>query len=125
MINDTPAQPNVSLETLTGQTIELQDAPPKITIKDKLGLNAVEIDGATNAVTIKGNLKAELKSNACQVSLDSVQQSVKISGPLMVNLESSAQVSIKGAIVNIEAGQGLNLKSGGVLMINGAIVKIN
>ncbi len=125
MINDTPAQPNVSLETLTGQTIELQDAPPKITIKDKLGLNAVEIDGVTNAVTVKGNLKAELKSNACQVSLDSVKQSVKISGPLMVNLESTAQVSIKGAIVNIEAGQALNLKSGGVLMINGAIVKIN
>lgn len=125
MINDTPAQPNVSLETITGQTIELQDSPPKVTIRDVTGLNAVEIDGVTNAVTVKGNLKAELKSNACQVSLDSAQQSVKISGPLMVNLESSAQVSIKGAIVNIEAGQGLNLKSGGVLMINGAIVKIN
>ncbi len=125
MIDDTPAQPNVSLKTLTGQTVELQDAPPKITIKDKLGLNAVEIDGVTNAVTVKGNLKAELKSNTCQVSLDSAQQSVKISGPLMVNLESTAQVNIKGAIINIEAGQALNLKSGGVLMINGAIVKIN
>ena len=124
-IDDTPAQPNVSLKTLTGQTVEIQDSPPKITIKDATGLNAVEIDSVTNAVTVKGNLKAELKSNACQVSLDSVQQSVKISGPLMVNLESSAQVSIKGAIVNVEAGQALNLNSGGVLMINGAIVKIN
>lgn len=124
-INDTPSQPSISLKTVTGQTVELQDTPPKIKISDATGLNAVEIDGVTNAVTVKGNMKAEIKSNACQISLDSVQQSVKISGPLSVNIESSAQVGIKGALINIEAGQALNLKSGGVLMINGTMVKIN
>lgn len=127
MIDDTPDTSNISIKTPKGHAIEIQDTDKiaKITIKDETGLNAVEIDGTKKTVTVLGDKKAEIKSKDCQISLDSEGKSVKISGPLKVEIESSTQVDIKGKMINIEAEQLLNLKSGSALMIKGTIVKIN
>ncbi|NIV72544.1 MAG: phage tail protein [Calditrichae bacterium] len=92
ILNDNDQSGNVEIHTKAGHKILLDDSSggEKITIVDKAGSNSIEIDSVQNAISIKSDLK---------LSIESTQVEIKAGG--MMKLESSGNLTIKGAMVMI------------------------
>ena len=118
ILNDEKSKEKVTVKSSKGHTILLDDeAGGKINIKDKSGKNSVTIDCASNTITLSSDAKIEIKAKSCKVEIDGMSSSV--------NVESSGQLKLKGASVNIESSGMMNIKSSGMLAIKGSMVKIN
>jgi Rhs element Vgr protein len=96
--------PSVKIETPAGRVFELDDAGNTITISDGAGNKILmELSG----ITIEAAVNLTLKAGA-SLSLAAPQLSVKADG-----------------IMNVEGSGGLNMKSGGVTVLQGSLIKIN
>ena len=102
------------IKTKSGHEIVLldKDNKEKIEVKSKSG-HKILLDDSSGSEKIK----ISDKTGNNLVLIDSVQNSIKITSNQKLNLQSS--------IIEISADSVLSLKSGGVLNIQGAIVKIN
>ena len=104
----------VEIKTNAGHTILLDDASgkEKVNIKTKAGHNLTLDDAA-------GKEKIEIidKSGSNKIVIDAVKNSI--------NIESGMQLKIKSGIVEIEGSSSLTIKSGGIVTIQGSMVKIN
>jgi uncharacterized protein involved in type VI secretion and phage assembly len=118
IFNDENGKESIEIHTKAGQTIRMEDpANGKILVKDQSGNNTLTIDGGGNTVTIKGNLNINLESQSCKINIDAAQNSITINAPL--------QLKLKSQMIDIEAGANMNIKSGGMMTIQGSLVKIN
>jgi uncharacterized protein involved in type VI secretion and phage assembly len=112
----------IEIKTKTGENVTLENSK-SILIKDKDNKNYLKIDTSGKTITIESESKIEIKCGGNKVKIDT-------SG---VSIESTGQLKIKGASVNIQADGALNLKAGGMLNvksdgligIKGSMVKIN
>lgn len=118
IFNDEAGKESITIKTKAGQTLSMEDANGgKILIKEKSGNNMITIDGQNNQVDITANMKLNITSQSCKINIDSAQNSITIESPM--------QMKIKAQMLDIEAGANMNIKSGGMLTIKGAMVKIN
>lgn len=118
ILNDENGKESIEIHTKAGQIIKMEDpANGKITVKDQSGNNSLAIEGANNTVTIKGNMKINLESQSCKINIDAAQNSITIETPL--------QLKLKSQMIDIEAGANMTIKSGGMMTIQGSLVKIN
>ncbi len=88
VLNDSDDKPSLMLKTKSGHTVLLDDTSggEKIRIVDKTGSNTMTIDSAANSLTIQ------------------IVGDVKIKAGANMTLEASANLELKGAIVNIKGG---------------------
>ncbi len=87
-LNDSDDKPSLMLKTKSGHTVLLDDTSggEKIRIVDKTGSNTMTIDSAANSLSIQ------------------IVGDVKIKAGANMTLEASANLELKGAIVNIKGG---------------------
>jgi uncharacterized protein involved in type VI secretion and phage assembly len=118
ILGDEASKEKITVKTAKGQTINLDDSGSgKIEIKDKDGKNTITIDTASNQITLTSDLKINIKSKSNTIVIDAMQNGITI--------ESGMQLKIKSQKIDIEAGAMMNIKSGGILSIQGAMVKVN
>lgn len=82
----------VEIRTKSGHTILLDDTSgqEKIEIKDKSGSNFIQIDSASNAISIESSAKLSIKAMTLEIESKS-----------SLSIKSSGNLSIQGAIVKI------------------------
>ncbi|GBF34821.1 VgrG protein [Desulfocucumis palustris] len=118
IFGDESSKESITIKTSKGHTVTMDDSGTgKIEIKDKDGKNTITIASGTNEITLNSDAKINLKSKSNSVLIDSMQNSVTI--------ESAMQLKIKSQKIDIEAGGMMTVKSGGMLTIQGSMVKIN
>ena len=82
----------IEIRTNAGHVIVLDDSAggEKIEIKDKTGNNSIVIDSVQNAITISSQMKLSIKAQMIEIEAES-----------MMTLKSGANLTIQGAIVQI------------------------
>lgn len=84
-----------------------QDGQETIEIIDKTGNNKIVIDSAKNTVTIEATSDIEIKSETGKLTLSAVgielnsKANVKIEATSTMDLKANAQVTVKGALINL------------------------
>jgi len=98
------------IKSRSGHIIRLDDSDgaEKIEIIDSSEKNHIVIDTAANTITVTADADITLESvqgkiviKGAAVEIESTQQDVKIKSAANVNAEAGAQMTIKGATVNI------------------------
>lgn len=90
--NDEEQKEMIEIRTNAGHTIVLDDSAggEKIEIKDKTGNNSIVIDSVQNAITISSQMKLSIKAQMIEIEAES-----------MMTIKSGANLTIQGAIVQI------------------------
>ena len=84
-----------------------QDGQETIEIIDKTGNNKIVIDSSKNTISIEANSDIEIKSATGKLTISAIgielksQADVKIEATSTMDLKANAQVSVKGAIINL------------------------
>jgi uncharacterized protein involved in type VI secretion and phage assembly len=84
-----------------------QDGAETVEIIDKTGNNKIVIDSAKNTVTIEASSDIEIKSATGKLTLSAVgielksKAGVQIEATSTMDLKANAQVTVKGAIINL------------------------
>lgn len=98
-----------TIKSRSGHIIRLndQDGQETIEIIDKTGNNKIIIDSAKNMVSIEANSDIEIKSATGKLTLSAVgielnsKADVKIEATSTMDLKANAQVTVKGALINL------------------------
>ncbi|MDD5320652.1 MAG: phage baseplate assembly protein V [Methylococcales bacterium] len=98
-----------TFKSRSGHIIRFNDEDGRETIEiiDKTGNNKIVIDSAKNTVTIEANSDIEIKSAAGKLTLSAIgielnsKAGVQIEASTTVDLKANAQVTVKGAIINL------------------------
>lgn len=116
VISDEDGKGRMQLKTAEGHEILLDDTAgsEKITITDKNGENSLVFDSAKNEI--------EIKSGAKVVIVAASEMSFKADSSLSIEARS---IEIKGDSVKIESGGPAEVKSSAMLTLKGAMVQIN
>lgn len=118
IFHDEKSKEKLTIKTPKGHIITLDDSGSgEIEIKDKSGKNKITINSGSNEINLTSDAKINIKSQSNTISIDSMQGSISIT--------SDMQLKIKSQMINIEAGGMMTIKSGGILNIQGSLVKIN
>ena len=90
--NDEEMKEKIEIHTNAGHVIVLDDSAggEKIEIKDKTGNNSIVIDSVQNAITISSQMKLSIKAQMIEIEAES-----------MMTIKSGANLTIQGAIVQI------------------------
>ena len=90
--NDEEMKEKIEIRTNAGHVIVLDDSAggEKIEIKDKTGNNSIVIDSVQNAITISSQMKLSIKAQMIEIEAES-----------MMTIKSGANLTIQGAIVQI------------------------
>jgi hypothetical protein len=120
------------LKTRAGHTISLDDTEgsEKITIVDKTDNNKIVITSSDNtiAITASGDVKVTstgktIVNATADVTVDA--QNATVTAKQNASMTATAELKLHGATVAIEADAKMDIKSSGILVINGSLVKIN
>lgn len=92
IFGDEQSKEKIELHTNAGHTIILDDSAgnEKIEIKDKTGNNSITIDSVQNAITISSQMKLSIKARMIEIEAEG-----------MMTIKSGANLTIQGAIVQI------------------------
>jgi uncharacterized protein involved in type VI secretion and phage assembly len=98
--DDEMRQEKVEIRSNAGHVVTLSDEVgcEHVLIQDKTGRNLVKIDSVTNSISVEAGL---------EVSIEAMS------------------IKIKAQMISIEAGAMMQIKAGGILTVQGGIVKIN
>lgn len=101
VLDDTPGAGQVTVQTANGTALTLDDTGAgRVTVGNQDGTVQIVLDLATGAITLsssQGNIS--LSAPAGKVSVQAAAFEVQSTGPLQ--LQSSATVSVKGALVQL------------------------
>lgn len=132
LFDDKDGEEKISIKSKSGHELILDDKKnsESITIKDKSGNNSMVIKSSDNSMAIKvtGDFnvtatgKITLKSTQ-DMTLES-SANAKLKGTQLA-MEGSAKSELKGAMVSVNGSGQTEVKGGGMVQIQGAIVKIN
>ena len=119
-------------KTRAGHTITLDDTEgsEKISVIDKTENNKLEITASDNtiAVTAAGDVKLTATGKVVVNSTGDTTvdaQNATVTAKQNATVTANAQLKMHGATVAVEADGQLELKSSGILTIQGSLVKIN
>jgi uncharacterized protein involved in type VI secretion and phage assembly len=130
---ETPGGESIEIKTPGEYALILNEGSKSIQLKDKNGVNTLEIDGQTGTVTLKGvqtvvmdagSEKSVLKLDACSGKARLISDAVEIEGTQSVSLKAPS-IQIQASALDLTAASGLNLRSDGVASLKGAMIKIN
>lgn len=124
-LDDTNGAEKISILDKAGQKVVLDSSSggEKIEVVDKAG-NRVVMDGVGQSISIEGAKDITIKAMG-KIEIDG-QMGVKVNtagGNL--ELSSSLQTSLKGTQTSVEGSATAELKSSGMLTVQGSLVKIN
>ncbi len=124
VVNSTGKVEKRIIRSRSGHTITLDDTEGsgKISIVDETGKNSIEIDSASNSVSIKtqGDIQLEasgkvtIKGNDIEIE---ASNAAKIKG-MNLDLEATAQAKLKG-------GSGTSVEASGSVDVKGAVINLN
>lgn len=114
------------IKSRSGHVIRLtdEDGKEKIEIIDKSGKNSLTIDTKENTVTIASDKDIVISAPNGKVKIDATDVEIKSSAS--TKIEASSDIGIKAsASVKVEASAGMDLKASGNMTLKGAMVNIN
>lgn len=116
VFSDEDSKGHIKMTTAAGHEITLDDASgsENITIKDKTGGNSMTFDSANNTI--------EIKSGAKVVIVAASEMEFKTDSSLSIEARS---IEMKGDSVKIESSGPMEVKSSAMLTIKGSLVQIN
>ncbi len=119
----------IKLVSSTKQCLDLNDSKLSVSLSDSTGQTGVNI--SNGSLELKGLGGVDIKSGACEISIDGSGQSVKIKA-MSIKLEAvqnlvlkGMQVNISGQMVSVSADAQLDLKSSGAANVKGTVLKLN
>lgn len=114
------------LKSRSGHVISLsdEDGKEKIEITDKSGKNSLTVDTKENTITIKSDKDIVISAPNGKVKIEATDIEMKMSAS--AKIEASSDIEIKtSASAKIEASAGMDLKASGNMTLKGAMVNIN
>lgn len=119
----------IKLVSKTNQCLDLNDSQLSVSLSDSMGQTGVNI--SNGSLELKGLSGVDIKSGACEISIDGSGQNVKIKA-MSINIEAvqnlvlkGMQVNISGQMVSLSADAQLDLKSSGAANVKGTVLKLN
>lgn len=125
-LDDTQSSEKITIVDKAGQTFVLDSSSgaEKVEIVDRTGSSKITMDAAQRSVTIESAMDMTLRATG-KVEI-SGQTGVAISSAGgNLDLESNAQTNIKGMQATLEGTGTAEVKSSGMLTVQGSMVKIN
>ena len=132
IFDDKDGAEQISVKSKSGHEIVLNDKPgsESISIKDKTGSNSMVINSTTNSMAIKvgGDFTVEatgkisMKSTGA-MNLEAVTDA-KVKG-MNVAVEGTLKSEVKGVTVSVNGSAQAEVKAGGIVTVQGVLVKIN
>jgi phage protein D len=124
--DDTQSSEQISIVDKSGQKVVLDSAAgkEKIEIIDKTGKSKILMDAVQQSVTIESAMDLNIKAMG-KIQIDG-QTGVTINttgGNL--DMKSNMQTNIKGTTTSVQGTASTEVKSSGVLTVQGSLVKIN
>lgn len=108
----------VEIKTKNGNSIFIDDKDDgKISIKTKTNKNKITIDGNEGKLKVESENIVDVSSGTAKISVDGQKNTVDI--------KSDTKIVIKSSSISIQASGNLDLKSDGMINIQGSMVKIN
>ena len=130
--DDTDNAEQILIKSKSGHQIILDDksGSEKVTIKDKTGNNSLVIDSTANSMTVnvkdfKITATGSVTITASQKIDMSATQDISLSATKNLNLSATAKGELKGTQVSINGSAQTEVKSAGILQVQGSLVKIN
>ncbi|MCP4153135.1 MAG: phage tail protein [bacterium] len=122
-MDDTDKKEKIEIKTTAGHKVVLDDTAgkEKIEIIDKTGSNKMIIDSVKNNINIECAAKMVIKANIIEIE-GTTSVSVKST---KVDVEGSATCNVKTAALTTEGSATATHKAGGIMTVQGALVKIN
>jgi phage protein D/phage baseplate assembly protein gpV len=125
-LDDTQSAEQIKIVDKSGQTIILDSSAgkEKIEIIDKTGKSKILMDAVKQSVSIESAMDLSIKAMG-KIQIDG-QAGVTINTTAgNLEMKSNAQSSLKGTATSIEGTASAELKSSGILTVQGSLVKIN
>lgn len=121
---DEKDQEKIEIKSSTGINITIEDKEESIKLVDKDGKNSITINGKNGLISITADKKLELAAGKSKLTIDGEGNAVKIESGQKLEIKGQ-KISLGGTSVDIEGSSGVNVKSSGQTVIKGAMVKIN
>lgn len=119
----------IEVKSITGHKLELDDTALSAKLSDPTGQTSVKIQNGI--LTLMGLAGVKIKSGSCEINLDGASQSVTIKG-LSISVEpiqslnlKGMQINANGQIISVSANAQLDLSSTGATNVKGSILKLN
>ena len=132
-LDDTENGENISIVDKAGQKIVINSGSgkEKIEVIDKTGKSKITMDAAKQSVAIESAMDLTLKATG-KVQIDGQtgidiksNAKVQMNGSAGVDIGSNGQTNIKGTATSVQGTATAELKSSGILTVQGSLVKIN
>lgn len=128
---DEPKKQRVTLTLPSGTVLSIDDEKQAVSLRDKNGDNALEMDLKGGNVELKAKTKLTLSAGDTTVMLEAsgnltqkAKNKVSVEGAT-IEAKGSAKVSVQGAAVEVKANSTLDLQATGPTTVKGAMVNIN
>ncbi len=125
-LDDTQSSEKITIVDKAGQTVVLDSSSgaEKVEIVDKTGSSKITMDAAQRSVTIESAQDMTLRATGKVEITGQTGVSISATGGNL-DLESNAQTNVKGIQATFEGTGTAEVKSSGVLTVQGSIVRIN
>lgn len=130
-LSDESGQESIEAVTPGGLTLSIDDGKNTISLKDKGGKNALELDCQGGELRLAASSKISIKVGSCELSMDGMSGKLDIScGMLSVSatqkadLDGGQMLGVKGGVLNLEGTQTATLKGGAMTQVSGGMVKL-
>ena len=128
---DEPNKQKVTLTLPSGTVLSIDDENKAVSLKDKQGENALEMDLQKGNVTLKAKTQLALSAGETSIVLESSGNlTQKANGTVSIKAvtieeKASNQISIQGAATQVKGDSVLNLQASGTATLKGSLVNIN
>lgn len=131
-VNDTKDKESITIQTPKEAKVVIEDEKQTILLSDKQGKNKIFMDLQKGEIMICADKKITLKTGTASMEMAGDQGNITIEGnKTTVNakqtlaMEGKTSTTVKGGSLTAQGMQAAELKAGGQLTLNGAMVKIN
>jgi phage protein D len=125
-LDDTQSAEQITIVDKGGQKIVMDSSAgkEKIEIVDKTGRSKILMDASKQSVSIESAMDLSIKATG-KIQIEG-QTGVTINSTGgNLEMKSNAQTNLKGTMTSVEGTANLEVKSSGVLTVQGSLVKIN
>ena len=128
---DEPEKQKVTLTLPSGAVLSIDEEKQAVSLKDRGGENALEMDLKGGTVSLKAKSRLTLSAGKTTVELDAsgtltaaAQNKASVEAAALEG-KGTAQVSVEGKTVEVKADAMMTLQASGPSVIKGATVSIN
>lgn len=131
LFSDEPKKQRVTLTMPSGTKLVLDDEQQSVTVQDKAGDNALQMNLKGGEVTLQAKTKLTLSAGDTAIVLEAAgnltqtaKNKVSIQSATLEE-KGSAKVAIEGASTEVKASTALNMQSSGSATVKGAVINLN